>query len=58
MYRLLSEKDVIKYGDEFLDDNCESWTKITQGDRWTNTIVGLHPNKAIKPVRRVSLTKG
>lgn len=53
MYRLLSEQDVIQYDDEFMDDNCETWTKIVKDDRWTNTIVGLHPNRAIKPVRRL-----
>ena len=32
MYRLLEEGEVVQVGDEFLNDDCETWSKYPLGE--------------------------
>ncbi len=46
-YRLLCDKDIITEGDDFLDDDCQTWTKIYGPFVGMRYLTGIH-----LPVRR------
>jgi hypothetical protein len=49
-YRLLDHNDMIRADDEFLEDDCVTWTLIGIQHRWT---VGHYWHTALKPMRRI-----
>lgn len=57
-YRLLVEGEVIEVGDELLDDNCITWTRvpIDDGDAsWQRWMIGVRWNPLINvPFRRLT----
>ena len=49
-YRLLGEKDVIQWDDEYLDDDCETWKRVNnQAGNGQSYSYRLH-----QPMRRVN----
>lgn len=51
-YRLLTDSDTIQRDDEFLEDDCNTWTPVSVGSR---AFVGLRHNRDIyQPIRRKS----
>jgi hypothetical protein len=49
-YRLLDHNDMIRADDEFLEDDCQTWTPIGIQHRWN---VGCYWHTALKPMRRI-----
>ncbi len=49
-YRLLDHNDTIRADDEFLEDDCITWTLIGIQHRWN---VGCYWHTALKPMRRI-----
>jgi hypothetical protein len=49
-YRLLDHNDMIRADDEFLEDDCVTWTLIGIQHRWN---VGCYWHTALKPMRRI-----
>lgn len=51
-YTLLKSSDTIKIDDEFLEDDCKTWTKITKGSQ--SVFVGLeYKTGFFVPIRRL-----
>lgn len=49
-YRLLDHNDTILASDEFLEDDCKTWTRISEQLWWP---VGFRWHTALKPMRRI-----
>jgi hypothetical protein len=53
MYRLLGQGDVITQGDQFIDDNCETWTDVKEGTAH-GFLIGHAFHRNLKPFRRLT----
>ena len=54
LYRLLGQDESIQIGDEFLNDDCETWTVIKE--KSTHGFVIGYKCKNLKPFRRPTTT--